>query len=298
MIESAVDALIDPMMAKGLVAGFIVLALGIVLWLVRGRDEVQRFGGLMVATAIVLVLYQSQMLGWSQVVGVILLAVAGLLHRSVAVGALLALPGAFFIIRPETAQSGSWLPWFGLLAIILAAPIVAAFEGRYASTGLSHPLFGIAALGVFLTVPDTEGAMVLLGVAGVAGFLGWPRAFASLGGAGSHAAVGVYVFVATQGAIGRPASIIASVAVLGLLLIVPIAIRLRGVGLAGQLDQVDAVFPLLAQLALAILIARTAGRVEGVVGGAVLTIGLLAIAGVILVSPRSTRRPRLPDEGP
>jgi len=298
LIESAVDALLDPMLVTGIVAGFVVLALGIVLWLVRGRDEVQRFGGLMVATAIVLVLYQSGMLGRSQVAGVILLAIAGLPHRGIVVGALLAIPGAFFMIGPETAEPGSWLPWFGVLAIILTAPIVAAFDHRYQGTGLPLPLFGIAALGVFLTVPDTEGAMVLLGVAGIAGFLGWPRAFASLGGAGSYAAVGVSVMVATEGATGRPASIIASVAVLGLLLLVPIAIRLRSAGLAGQLERVDAVFPLFAQLALAVLIARTAGRVESVVGAAVLTIGLLTTAAAILVAPRSPRSTRLPDEGP
>ena len=286
MIESGIDVISDPMFVKGVAAGFIVLALGIVLWMVGDRHHVLRFGGLLVAAATVLVLYQSGMLGLSQLAGVTLLAVAGLFHRSLAVGALLALPGAFLIIRPEAADPQSWFLWFSVVAIILAAPLVASFDGRYRETGLSIPLFGIAALGVFLTVPDTEGAMVLLGVAGIAGFLGWPRPVATLGPAGSYAVVGLYMFVAAGGALGRPASIIGSVAVLGLLLIIPITIRLRSIGWAHELDRVDATVPLLAQLVLVVLISRTAGRIVGVPGAAALTVGVLtAVTMIILFLP-------------
>lgn len=213
MVESGVEVISDPMFVKGVVAGLIVLALGIVFWAVRGRDDVLGFGGLLVAAATVLVLYQSGMLGLSQLAGVTLLAIAGLFHRSFVVGGLLAIPGAFFVIRPEAADPQEWFPWFAVLAIVFAAPLVASFDDRYHETGLPIPLFGIAALGVFLTVPDTEGAIVLLSVAGIAGFLGWPRPVATLGGAGSYAVVGLYMFVAAEGAFGRPASIIASVAV-------------------------------------------------------------------------------------
>ncbi len=286
MIESGLDVISDPTFVKGVAAGFIVLALGIVLWMVGDRHQVLRFGGLLVAAATVLVLYQSGMLGLSQLAGVALLAIAGLLHRSLAVGALLALPGAFLVIRPGAADPKEWLPWFAMLAIVFAAPLVASFDDRYHATGLPIPLFGIAALGVFLTVPDTEGAMVLLGVAGIAGFLGWPRPVATLGAAGSYAVVGLYMFMAAGGAIGRPASIIASVAVLGLLLIVPITIRLRSAGWSHELDRVDAVVPLVAQLVLVLLISRTAGRVAWVPGAAALAVGMLAVvAATILLLP-------------
>ena len=287
MIESGVDVISDPIFVKAVVAGLIVLALGVVLWTVRGRGDVLGFGGLLVAAATILVLYQSGMFGLSQLAGVTLLAVAGLFHRSVVVGALIALPGAFFVIRPEAASPQSWLPWFAMVAIILAAPLVASFDDRYYETGLPIPLFGIAALGVFLAVPDTEGAMVLLGVAGIAGFLGWPRPVATLGAAGSYAVVGLYMLVAAGGALGRPASIIASVAVLGLLLIVPIAIRLRSIGWAHELDRVNALVPLVAQLALVLLISRTAGRIGWIPGAAALTVGVLAAAAmIILLVPR------------
>ena len=91
MVESGVDVISDPTFVRGAVAGLIVLTLGIVFWAVRGRDDVLGFGGLMVAAATVLVLYQSGMLGLSQLAGVTLLAIAGLFHRSVVVGTLIAL---------------------------------------------------------------------------------------------------------------------------------------------------------------------------------------------------------------
>ena len=283
------------MLVKGVIAGFLVLGLGIVLWAVRGRNDILRFGGLLVAAATMLVLYQSEMLGLSQLVGVTLLAIAGLFHRGVVAGALFAIPGAFFVIRPEAAEPQSWMPWFAMLAIVFAAPLVASFDDRYPKTGLPMPLFGIAALGVFLAVPDTEGAMVLLGVAGIAGFLGWPRPVATLGAAGSYAVVGLYMFVAEGGATGRPASIVASVAVLGLLLIVPITIRLRSTGWAHDLDRVVAVVPLVSQLFLVLLISRTAGRIAWVPGAAALTVGVLAAAAMIILLVPWPRPPQFTD---
>ena len=137
--------------------------------------------------------------------------------------------------------------------------------------------------------------MVLLGVAGIAGFLGWPRPVATLGAAGSYAVVGLYMFVAAGGAIGRPASMLTSVAVLGLLLIVPVTIRLRSIGWAHELDRVDAVVPLVAQLVLVVLIARTAGRVGWIPGAAALTIGLLAAAAMIILLLPWPRPSQLPD---
>jgi len=290
VIQSTVDILLHPMFVRGVIAGLVVLVLGIAVATTRGEDLTQRFGGLLVAAAMIVVLYESEMLGFSQIVGVTLLAIAGLFPRSVAIGFLLAIPGAFFVIRPETTEPQSWLPWFAMVAIVIAAPLVAAFDDRYQRTGLSLPLFGIAALGVFLTVPDTEGAMVLLGVAGMAGFLGWPRPLASLGGPGAYAAVGVFVFVAAEGAIGRPPSIIASVAVLGLLLIVPITMRLRRTGWANQLDSIDALFPLIAQMLLVLLISRTAGRMLTVKAATALTIALLGVAAVIMLRRPSHQR--------
>lgn len=291
MIQETVDILLHPFVVRGVIAGLVVLVLGIAVAIARGEDGVQRFGGLLVAGAVTVVLYASEMLGLSQIVGVTLLAIAGLLGRSVAIRVLVAIPGAFFVIRPDVASASSWLPWFAMVAIILSAPLVASFDDRYRETGLSLPFLGIATLGVFLTVPDTEGAMVLLGVSGIAGFLGWPKPFMTLGASGSYAVVGVYTFVAADGASPRPASIIGAMAALGLLLIVPIVIRLRSTGWAHDLDRIDALFPLITQLLLVLLISRTAGRIVRVEGAAALTIALLAAVTAIMLR----RLSHLPD---
>lgn len=294
MAESMFDLLLDPFFLRGVIAGLIVLAVGIIWWSVLDRDGVQGFGGMLVATAVVLVLYESEMLFRSQAVGVILLAIAGLIQRGGATGAFLAIPGAFLVIRPDTEEPLLWLAWFAFFAIVFAGPLVNAFDRRYGSTGISLPLFGIATLGVFLTVPDTEGALVLLGVAGIAGFLGWPRPFASLGAAGSYAVVGVYVRVAAEGAVARPASMIAAVAVLGLLLIVPIAGRLRSSGWAHSLDEIDQLIPLVGQLVFVLLVARTTGRIAGVPIAASLTVVFVAAATTIVMT--GPRRPsQLPE---
>ena len=244
MIQETVDILLHPMFVRGVIAGLVVLVLGIAVATARGEDEIQRFGGLLVTAAVMVILYGSEMLGLSQIVGVTLLAIAGLLHRSVALRCLLGIPGAFLVIRPDVGSASSWLPWFAMVAIIVSAPLVASFDNRYRETGLSLPFLGIATLGVFLTVPDTEGAMVLLGVSGIAGFLGWPKPFVALGASGSYSMVGIFTLVAADGAKGRPASIIGAMAVLGLLLIVPITIRLRSTGWAHKLNRVDALFPI------------------------------------------------------
>jgi len=295
LIESAADALADPIFVTGVIAGVIVLALGIALSAVRGRDEVQRYGGVMVAAATLLVLLQFEMIGLSQLFGVVVLAIAGLFRATIAVGAAIAIPGAFLVARPDSFDPHSWLPWFAMFCIVLAAPLVASFDDHYRDTGLPLPLFGIAALGLFLTVPDTEGAMALLGVAGVAGFLGWPRPVATLGAGGSFAAVGVYVLVALEGAIGRPASIIAAMAIMGLLFIVPITDRMWGAPGAAQFDRVDPLIPLIAQLVLVLVISRTAGRIAGVLAAAAVTLALLIAAAFLTRLLRRRRPTQMPD---
>jgi hypothetical protein len=283
MLEAVIDVLTEPQFLMGVLGGFVVLAVGIAARVGLSDDEVWPYAGLLVAGASAVILVYSGLLTGAQVLGLALLTAVGFLNIGVVLGSVLSIPGAFLIIRPDAMEAPSWMSWFAFAAIVLAAPLVAAFDERYGATGLSLPLLGISTLGVFLTVPDTEGALVILGVAGIAGFLGWPRPFASLGRAGSYAVIGVFVLVAAAGSTARPAAIIGSVALLGLLVIVPIAIRLRGVGWAHHLDRVDPLFPLVAQLLLVLLISRTAGRMPGIEPAAALTIGLLAVAATLVL---------------
>lgn len=294
-MDIVVDLATGPPFIAGVVGGVVVVGLVLLLWATRGR-RIVGYGGLLVAGATVLLLYQFELTARSQLVGVALLAVAGSLHRHTATLApVLAIPGAFFVFRPDASGGTEWLIWVGLLALVFSAPLVASFDGRFSDTGLALPFFGIATLGVFLTVPDTEGALVMLGVAGLAGFLGWPKPIASLGGAGSYAATGVYFFVAAQGAQARPASIVACVGALGLLLLVPIVGRLRDRGWAYRIDETDALIPLFAQLSLVVVVARTAGRIGWVPGAVVTTIAILLVAAIVTLVVPVRGRSQLPD---
>lgn len=289
------DLVAGPPFIAGVVGGVLAVGLALLLWAKQGR-RIVRYGGLLVAVATVVPLYQLELMTRSPLVGVALLAIAGSLHRhSATIAVFFAIPGVFFVFRPDAWDETEWLVWVALLAVLVAAPLIATFDDRFFDTGLPLPFFGIASLGVFLTVPDTEGALVLLGVAGLTGFLGWPKAFASLGGAGSYAVVGVYFFVAAHGAQARPASIVACIGALGLLLIIPVVGWLRDRSWVHRLAQIDALIPLLLQLALVVLVARTGGRIGWVPGAAAVTIVTLsAAAGVALMVPADGRS-QLPD---
>ncbi len=89
-------------------------------------------------------------------------------------------------------------------------------------------LYALTAIGVYATVPDTERALVLLGVSVPLLLLGWPVALMSLGSAGSYAAVGTLVWVAATDGRGRQTAVIGAIACLGLLVIEPAARLLRG----------------------------------------------------------------------
>ena len=79
--------------------------------------------------------------------------------------------------------------------------------------------------GVYATVPDTEQALVLLGVAAPVALLGWPLRRAVLGPAGSPAAVAVLAWSAAVGGVGRPSSIVGAVGCLGLFVVGPLSRR-------------------------------------------------------------------------
>lgn len=282
MLESAIEVLSDPVFVSGFLAGSAVLALGILLAQGSGEQRVLAFGGLLVAgTALIVMLFWG-FAGLSQIVGVLLLALAGVFHRPLLLGAVFAIPGAAFTIGLDELATISLVPWVAAIGIVIAAPLVAWFDDRYGASGLPLPLFAISAMGVYLTVPDTEQALTLFAVAAPAGFLGWPRPYARLGAPGAFAAVGVFAYAAAVGAPARPASIIAGMAVLGLLVLAPVIVWLRGPRRPLVLDRIDPVFVLTGQLVLVLLISRTTVRVAAVPTATVMTLGLVAIAAIVL----------------
>jgi hypothetical protein len=263
MISGIVDTLVDPRFLTGIAAGIVMLGVGLLTEIVWHGDKPAPYGGLLLTVGALAALAFTETISIWMIAGIPLLGLAGLAHRSVTLGIAAAIPGAALIIVAITNDFASWVPWFALVAIIVAAPLVASFDSRYDRAGLPLPFFAVSTLGVYLAVPDTELAIVLFGTAAVVGFLGWPKPVMSFGAVGAYAAVGLYVAAASIGAVGRPASLIAAVACLGLTVVTPVAHRIFRSGKSFCcLDGVDPVVAISGQLVLVLLISRTAGRLD------------------------------------
>ena len=148
--------------------------------------------------------------------------------------------------------------------------------------------------GVFVAVPDTEQALVLLGAAAVAALL--PLAGATFGSVGVYPAVGIALWVIAQGAAGRPAAVLGASACLGVMVMEPIARRLspRRVTLFDRVGQpIWAGLALISVQAVAVLAAaRIAGlEPDPIVAAIEATLVLAALVG-ILVFGAYVPRPR------
>ena len=117
------------------------------------------------------------------------------------------------------------------LAIVVAAVGVAAlladFDARWRHRGLGPVLLSVSLLGVYATVPDTEMALVAVGVALPLSLLGWPWPLAAWGRVGAWMVAGSLLWVVASGGVGRGSAVIGGIACLGLLAVEPIARRLH-----------------------------------------------------------------------
>ena len=114
----------------------------------------------------------------------------------------------------------------GAVVVVAAAPLIAFFDDNDTERSWGPGLWLVTAAGVFAAVPDTEEALVLLGVSIPVALLGWPLRLVRIG-PGAYPLVAVFVWVAAWGGRGRPASIVAVTACLGVLLIEPIIGRTK-----------------------------------------------------------------------
>ena len=172
-----------------------------------------------------------------------------------------------------------------------------AVDGRRGAPWL---LFAIAAGGVYLAVPDTELARVMLGVAVPFILLSVPSPLCSFGPAGSTAMAGLFTWVVVVGGRGRPGSVVGGLVAIGLLVAEPLGRRLVG-GLsersrrgvrgrrAGPVDQnrdswiTIVAVAAAAQLAIALYASRVVGREDKAL--AALFIAAPVIAVVIIAAP-------------
>lgn len=192
-------------------------------------------------------------------------AVAGLAHTRWATRwhcIVLALPFALLIGFGGELVTDVWARLLVTAAVSAGAMLVADFDDTWHREPPDLMLFAISALGVYATVPDTELVGAVLGASLPLVLVGWPVCVASLGRVGGAASTALLVWAGAAGGGGRPASIVAVVACLGLLVGAPIGTLLLPRA-AGSLRRVPATPLFLVLVASHAVIVATAARVAG-----------------------------------
>jgi hypothetical protein len=164
-------------------------------------------------------------------VALALLAAAGWLIESIRVPAplklLAAMPGAVMLGFHAGLPSRRWIQIVVVLLTVVGGWGMADFDQRWADRGYVPVLWAVTVVGVYYTVPDTTEALVLLGAALPIALVGWPRALASFGLAGSWAAAGLLAWTIGIEGHFRESAIVGGVACLGLLALEPLISLLR-----------------------------------------------------------------------
>jgi hypothetical protein len=152
--------------------------------------------------------------------GLIALAGAGLVVELLRLPRLaafaLAVPGAWLLAYQAELVEVGWIRALVGIAIAAGVILMSDFERVSRKQNLGLPLLAITAAGIYLTLPDTEQALAILGGALLVAALGLIRPQVSLGVAGCYAATGLLVWTIAAGGFGRPASILGGLACFGL----------------------------------------------------------------------------------
>lgn len=227
----------------------------------RWREEPAPAAGLAAVVAGVIAMSNVRPPNANLLAGLGLLVLAGAIfpwtRRIPFLPVLIALPGAWLIGRSDLPEATGVVPLvIGVIA--LGGPVVAWFEENANGSPLPTLLFALAAAGVWVTVPDTEEALVLLGAMAAPTLLAWPLGLARLGAGGVHALVGIFMWVIAWGGRGRDGSIVGAVAALGMLVAAPVA-----AWIARKPRVTTAGWPAIWLLAIQILVVAVATRVAG-----------------------------------
>lgn len=202
-----------------------------------------------------------------------------------------AVPGAVAVAYAAEVPGAPWVRVTLAVVMTAGATLAADLDRRAARLGLGPALFAVTVFAAYTTVPDTEMARVLVGVALPLAVLGLAGAWVRLGAGGAAAALGVFGWVVAFEGSPRPGAVVGALGALGLLCLEPVG-RL----LAPRVERALRVPPnravliallVFAQAVLAAYAARVAGfetdaGMAGAMLAPVLLAGLLVGAGVDL----------------
>jgi hypothetical protein len=309
--NAILSALRDPGFAAGVAFAFVAFAVVAAATLAMprgGRDVVVPVGGLCFVAASLLALLRNEGVSDRLVWGIAALVGAGAVSSlargrlpggATLLGAALAVPGAWLVVHAEPIQPIGWIQLLLGVGIVVGGALAADFDRRWRRVGAPPVLLAISLFGVYVTVPDTEQALVVLGASlplALPGAIGWPRALNSLGSAGAFGAVGLLAWTVGAGGAARHSAIVGGLACLGLFVVEPVGRALAG-GRSRILGAVPdrRIWALAAvaagHLALVYVCARMAGlrdtvAVAGWIAGGAL---LLAVAALSLGEPNRDR---------
>ncbi len=256
-------------------------------------------GIVMSAVALVAIAARGSLPG-SVVVAVAAIAlICGLPQVSTAVAAVLAAPFAW-IIAIDTSST-TWIRFAVLVAASLGSLACSRADEVWAHEAVSPGLLFGSSCGVFLAVPDTEEAVVLVGAAALAALAGWPLRLATLGRAGAGSACALLVWVVAIGGRGRTPSIVGGLACLGVLVWLAVVPWLRSrVGRTAAHQRLTGGRQILALVAVQAGVVLVASRVAGVSDdlGFAAVVGaftaLAALVGATMVGAPAGHRPSVP----
>jgi hypothetical protein len=302
-VANVTEILESSLFLWGLALGTVALVVIGVLAKTLRSDRPLPLGGLSISVATMIAITlggEESLVAWAGLAALVVLTAgvgaAGWPARAVA---LASLPGAAILAFAVPAD-----PWWFRLLVFASVPIAGhlgqEFDSRYGHLGLGVLFFGLACLGTFLAVPDTELPRALLAAAFPIMFLAWPSVRVSLGRTGAFAAVGVFAISTVNGGVGRSASVIGGMACLGLLVLEPLVVRIRPrlARLPAWLLETPeaAVMATIPQVVLVFVSSRVAGPMEGI-GGSLLTVAVLyAVFALLLLWTERRRIPELDDE--
>jgi hypothetical protein len=175
------------------------------------------------------------------------------------------------------------------------------FDAMHGPKGAPWLLFAVTAFGVYLAVPDTELARVMLGASLPFVLLSVPKPVCPLGPAGSSALAGLFVWVVVVGGRGRPGSVVGGLATIGLLVAEPLGRRVFGAVTDRTRDPLDrnrdawlsgALVAAFAQMVLVLYASRVVAREDTALSALLVLLPLFAIA--VLGAPMLYPRERTP----
>ena len=135
-----------------------------------------------------------------------------------------ALPGAALVAG---SLSGGGARTVVLVTTLAGSGAVAEWGQWEAVRSAGPAMLAVTSLGVYLSTPDTEHAVVVLGVALAVGLTGWPIRAAAVGGAGGAAFVGLVAWLAATDGFARPGAVVGASACVGAFTFAPVLRRLR-----------------------------------------------------------------------